>query len=242
MHASQFKLDPKLSGDQVLWRYMSLAKFVSLLQRESIWLGRADKLKDKHEGRFPDDMRKYIELAYQNLSADPAPQVSDANDFQDLLTKNTFISSWHENTAEDMTMWEIYCRENEGVAVKTTVERLKRSADLRTLRGNFMRLERVRYENPSDVVDVLPYEQCFFRKRKHFAFERETRLSLDTYSTLAPSRNQPLGHYLRVRLNTLIDEVVVHPDSADWFEDVVSSIGKKFCVQAPVSRGSYGNC
>ena len=31
-------VDEKLSGDELLWRYMDLAKFVSLLDTKSIWL------------------------------------------------------------------------------------------------------------------------------------------------------------------------------------------------------------
>ena len=40
-----------------------------------------------------------------------------------------------------------------------------------------------------------------------------------------------------MRLNTLIDEVRYIQTVPTGSEDVVSPIGKKFCVQAPVSRG-----
>ena len=76
-----------LENDVVLWRYMDVGKFISMLQKEIIWLARADAFVDKHEGRFPEEMRGYIEKAYENMPSNDESPVRDAIDFQDYLVK-----------------------------------------------------------------------------------------------------------------------------------------------------------
>ena len=41
------------AGDEVIWRYMDLAKFLSALDRESLFFCRADLLGDLFEGSYP---------------------------------------------------------------------------------------------------------------------------------------------------------------------------------------------
>ena len=63
------KIDDALDEDQKVWRYMDLAKFVSMLEQKALWLARADTFRHRHEGRFPNEMRKFIEKAYEGLKA-----------------------------------------------------------------------------------------------------------------------------------------------------------------------------
>jgi len=230
-----------LVSHERLWRYMNLAKYVSLLANECIWLARADTFRDKHEGRFPDEMRRSIEMAYAGFSDDDPSPVQDAADFQDYLTKNTFLSCWHKNLDENMVMWEIYGHRNEAVAIQTTVELLQRSIDASKLHGNFMILDDVQYESPDQVKGVLPYERCFFLKRPHFQYEAEVRLGLDTYSRFSPTKNTPEGIELPVSLATFVQSVLVHPDSSTWFVEAVSNVTRKYGLTIEVKRGEHGN-
>ena len=235
------KIDKALNESLTLWRYMDLAKLISLLETKSIWLARADTFKDRHEGRLPDEMRKLTEKAYESFSNDDPSPVKDADDFQDYLLKNTFVSCWHKNIDENMVMWEIYCRDTNAMAVQTTVGRIKDSIDSSKLSGHFLLLKPVVYEKSEDVPGVLRYEDCFFRKRPHFAFEEEVRISLDTYSPANPAKGTPYGYGLPVSINNLIESIYVHPDSSQWFVDVVNSITKHYEVDAEIMRGSFGN-
>jgi hypothetical protein len=231
-----------LDEDVILWRYMNLAKFVSMLEKRSIWLARADTFGDKHEGKFPDEMRNYIEKAYEDYDDenDDSP-VKDASDFQDYLVKNTFISCWHRNLDENMVMWEIYGKEKESVAIQTTVDDLDRSVDASVLSGHSLIMKNVEYQNSDEIKEILLYEDCFFRKRKHFSFEKEVRISLDTYSRFNPTKNTPYGYGLPIQPNILIQKVLIHPDSSGWFKDAVDSIMKKYELHAPIEKGIYGN-
>lgn len=234
------KIDEDLEKDQVLWRYMDLSKLVYMFEQKGLWLARADKFRDRHEGRFPDEMMSITENAYKGFSDDDNSPVKDADDFQDYLLKNTFISCWHKNLDENMVMWEIYGRDNNAVAIQTTVENMDRSIDASSLTGHSLILKSVIYQRADEIAGVIPYEECFFRKRPHFSFEKEVRISLDTYSHINPSKRTAYGHKLPVSINGLIKKILVHPDSPEWFVDVINSITKKYEVYAPVLRGSYG--
>jgi hypothetical protein len=233
--------DSTLDDDLKLWRYMDLAKLISLLETKAIWLARADTFRDKQEGRFPDQMRAFIEKAYEGCSDDDPSPVKDVDDFQDYLLKNTFVSCWHKNTNENMVMWEIYGRDTIAVALQTTVGRIKGSIDSTGLSGHSFLLKPIVYEKSEDVKGELPYEACFFRKRPHFKFEEEVRISLDTYSPKNPAKNTPRGYGLPASINELIESIYVHPDSDEWFVDVVNSITKHYSVHAEVKRGMLGN-
>jgi hypothetical protein len=102
-------------------------------------------------------------------------------------------------------------------------------------------LKPVIYRAAAEVSGVLPYEECIFRKRPHFAFEKEVRLSLDTYDRLYPRKSTPLGYSLRVFLNGLVERVLVHPDSGEWFLELVGGIAQRYDLHAPVERGVVGN-
>ena len=109
-----------LQKNEKLWRYMDLSKFISLLEKNALWLARADTFRDRHEGRFPNEMRKIIEKYYEDSGKNDSGIVKDADDFQDYLIKNTFISCWHKNTKENMVMWEIYGRDSNSIAIQTS--------------------------------------------------------------------------------------------------------------------------
>ena len=235
-----FVIDDDLVDDQKLWRYMDLSKFVSMIEKNVLWLARADTFRDRHEGRFPDEMRKTIEQAYEGFDDNDKSPVKDADDFQDYLLKNTFISCWHKNFDENMVMWEIYGRDNNALAIQTTVGNLKKSINASNLTGHSLKLKSVIYQRADEISGVLPYEDCFFRKRPHFYFEEEVRISLDTYSRDNPSKKTAFGHELPVHINGLLEKILIHPDSPDWFLDVIDSITKKYEVHAPVLRGLYG--
>lgn len=240
MQKIHLEVDNNLEKDQELWRYMNLAKFVSMLEKNAIWLARADTFKDKHEGRIPSEMRKAIELAYQTMSS-KIGTVKDADDFQEHLIKNTFISCWHKNSEENLVMWEIYGHETEVVTVKTSVGKLEESIDLSKTSGNYLQLKNVTYQKHTEISGIIPYEECAFYKRPHFSFEQEVRLSLDTYSTLNPTKNTPYGHYIPICLNNLIEQVIIHPDASNWFVDVINSLMKKYNIHAKANLGLCGS-
>ena len=140
-----------------------------------------------------------------------------------------------------MVMWEIYGKDKNAVAIQTTVEGIISNVNPSSLSGHSLSFKDVIYKDANEISGVLLYENCFFRKRRHFSFEKEVRISLDTYSRFNPTKDTPHGYKLSAFLSGMIDKVVVHPDSPKWFFDVVDSVATKYELHAPVERGFCGN-
>lgn len=141
-----------------------------------------------------------------------------------------------------MVMWEIYGKNKNAIAVQTTVESIVNNIDANGMLGHSLIMKKVEYKNADEITGVLLYEDTFFRKRRHFSFEKEVRISFDTYSRFNPNKDTPYGHKLPVPfMSGMIQKVLIHPDSSDWFYDVVNSITSKFDLHAPLERGVYGN-
>jgi len=236
------KIDKNLAQDEIIWRYMDIGRLVSMLDTSSLWLARADSFKDCHEGKFPTEMRSLIEQAYKGMgNIKDNSLLNNADDFQDYLVKNTFISCWHKNLDENMVMWEIYGKNKNSVAVQTTVGHLVSSIEANKLKGHSLILKEVSYKGAGEITGVLQYEECFFIKRPHFEFEKEVRISLNTYSSYNPRKDTPMGYQLPVTLNNFIVSIVVHPDAEMWLYNSVVAIAKKFNLHTVVETGEYGN-
>ncbi|WNZ54066.1 hypothetical protein QT397_02130 (plasmid) [Microbulbifer sp. MKSA007] len=79
-----------------IWRYMDLAKYISLLQTKSIRLTRADLFEDPYEGLYNEPT---IE-ANANIAPPSLRSIELARDFSRKLEgdkKSTFINCWHWN-------------------------------------------------------------------------------------------------------------------------------------------------
>ena len=237
----QLKVEDSLPSDTKLWRYTDLAKFVSLLDSGSLWLARSDTFRDQSEGRFPDEMRAAIEKAYESFEKKEDSLINDADDFQEYLCRNAYVSCWHKNVDENMVMWEIYGRDANAVAVQSTVEKLVNNISKVDSGGLEFHLKNVQYSKAEDVKGKLSYRAPFFIKRPHFSFEQEARIFLSTYSALSPNKDTPLGIEVDFKAAEAIEKILVHPDSPEWFVKVVKSISAKYGLSAPVERGVYGN-
>src|SRR5687768_17393094 len=101
-----------------IWRYISFAKFESLLRSGSIYFASAREFEDKFEGSITraemDWRRRWANVAY----------VSNAFEQLRRLTK---ISCWHVNEGESAAMWKLYLRESKGIAIRSTIGRLMSS-------------------------------------------------------------------------------------------------------------------
>lgn len=236
----------EVSNDAVIWKYMDISKFISLISRNSLWLARADTFKDEHEGVFPLEMQQTLDLIYKKFEEKGElinGPINSTSDFQQYLIKNAYISCWHQNLEENMVMWEIYGRTSNSIAIRTTVQDLIDSLNIKDLRkiGSRIAFEPVIYENPEDVPGELDYDTPFFIKRPHFHFEKEMRLYLSSYSIQDPNSDTPLGYEIPINIDNLIKEIFVHPDAADWFLCATQALVDQFKLSKEVKKGLYGN-
>jgi hypothetical protein len=154
-----------------VWRYMSFAKFVWMLQNKQLWLSNVKFLDDKWE-LMPDSsqINFLINLRPDSLSADDV--LDRLRSLVDVYRDETFISCWNASEHESHALWRIYCPTSEGVAIQTTLDCLQKSVAP-------LPLHEVSYAPfKDDGGNPLRYDIMTARKRPMFAYEQEVRVVL----------------------------------------------------------------
>jgi hypothetical protein len=230
-------LTPPVDPDVALWRYMDLARFMSLLESRALFFARADIMVDKCEGSMT---TANVTRRPSQLGENMVTQM--ANPFR-LVRKVTYLSCWHVSNVESAAMWGLYQADGRGVAVRTTWRRLTKSLEeaSQVIFGGIVKY--VDYDTaiiPEESA-LVPY--CF--KRQSFEHEHEARLLL----WMLEDRNResdnedvelfsekPPGFYIPVNLTELVTNVYVAPEAQDWFAELVGQIARRYGHGWPVQH------
>jgi hypothetical protein len=206
------------SDDDMVWRYMDLARFVSLLSTRALYLTSSDSMADKWEGVYGPVNRRNREMSvlpwspgFDKIEADRRTQM--------------FLSCWHVSPRESAAMWEIYQRDGRGVAVQSTWGQLTQSIANAEEHVVGALVEYMDYDKSAVPEDNLFLP--FARKRLSYEHEREARLiywsAAAANKHLGP-RGNANGTLIESDLDVLVTRVFVAPDSPDWIVDVVESL------------------
>jgi len=235
----------KPEPDDKLWRYMDLAKFISLLSRKELFFASAVSLNDPFEGakgvvenkkewddfylKFSRDAiitapgmdpsvltEEYIECNAQRL-------VKEMNSSGEFWRKRTCISCWYSNSYESEAMWRLYSLNiQNAVSIQTTANHLYLALD----RDPYIDIGKVKY---IDYKKRFTHPNgSFWYKRKAFEHEKEVR------AVIVDHEGSCAGVYVPVILETLIDAIYISPYAPKWFEEVVKDIMKKYNIEKPI--------
>jgi hypothetical protein len=220
---------PPQDEDTKVWRYTDFTKFVSLLDRRSLFFSRADQLGDPFEGSYPKLNVKRRREAYcgTNLGT------QDWSDLLQSMRGDTLVNCWCMGEHESDAMWKLYTRNEEGVTIQSTF-RLLCEAFAETKQEVYAgTVAYVDYES-----DFIPEDNAFYPylcKRKNFEHEKELRV---IYQDLMSPDVVQYGLYIPVSISTLIERVHVAPFATDWFTDLVSSVARKYSADLEVVKSS----
>ena len=240
---------PSLPQDNAtLWRYMSFAKFYSLLERKALFFSLVGPMEDKYEG--------FIWPPATRGHGDPLQQAEYlGHTFLRAIARASLISCWTESNYESSLMWKAYAG-SEGVAVRTTFHSLKASiCSVAELPIEFGRVKYVDYKQG----EVPRWGSApLFHKRTEYREEGEVRAVLPPppyqewiekrglekrdLETLVippdPDVDKQRGRYVPVNLEVLVKEVILPPHATSWFAKVVRSAIHSSLVTTPVTRSS----
>jgi hypothetical protein len=217
------------ADEEAIWRYMDLARFVSLLSRQALYFARSDTMTDKWEG-------VYGPVNQRNRRLSPLPWSPKFDEIEAIRRQRMFLSSWHVSPRESAAMWEIYQRDGRGVAVQSTWGRLTQSLTGSNSLVVGALIEYIDYDQVAVPESNLFHP--FTRKRLSYEHEREARLILWSEAAsnqhLAGIAESAEGLSVDVDLDVLIAKVFVAPDSPSWVvevvRDLVSTYGRSFEV------------
>lgn len=205
-----------------VWRYMDIAKLLSMLESDSLWFPNITHLdNDPLEGFLN---RATVEEFKEKSNGHFEENLESIKKARNLLN----VSSWHINEGESAAMWQLYLRSDEGIAIQTTVERLEDS--FKKSQEDVM-LSVVKYiDEDSDKIDwteVINYALC---KRKSFQHENEIR------AIVLSEGEKHSGLPIDIELTTLIEKIFVAPNSPHWIHKLIEKVIKRYGLDVPVEQ------
>lgn len=186
-HNVLIKCDPA----ETVWRYISIEKFESLITNKALFFCRADKFSDIFEGSLPkkeyewkfERFKQRVESKGQKYDHDKAKAyVAGFTNRYKIQRPATVVSCWHINKHESTNMWGVYLKDTNGIAIKTTVERLLKSFEgakeqirpskIRYINyetGNFYHEQEYPHEEENTLIPLI-------HKKVEYSGEQEFRL------------------------------------------------------------------
>ena len=233
-----------------IWRYMDFTKFVSLLEMQSIFFVRIAHLEDPFEGSFPvsqTPLNRILGMLPQSafpegttVTVSPSPGLED---HWKVMRNWAMVSCWHAVAHESAVMWKLYAPTGVGVAIRSTVGRLRQALGTPLPPPNgFFGVDRY-HIGMIDYIDFssanIPVENAaaqFFRKRRSFEHERELRALLMQWPVKADGwfdhaqRPNDHGNSIFVDLKELIGEIRVAPQAPAWYCELVSKVVARYGI------------
>jgi hypothetical protein len=243
-HNILIKCDPALT----VWRYISIEKFESLVVNNALFFCRADKFPDIFEGSLPKSEYEWRFERFKQRSAakgkayDHEKAKAYAANFSHRYKTQRpamVVSCWHINQNESTTMWGTYLKDTNGVVIKTTVARLLKSLEnakekIRPSKVRYINYETGHFYDENDY----PHEgenTLIPLIHKKIEYEGEQEYRLFHYFEEAEkagyweTRKIPDGLLISCDVDTLIDQIIVHPfiedKEAKLVEDILRSLG-----------------
>jgi hypothetical protein len=228
--------------DISIWRYLDLAKYLAILQRQSLFFARGTLLQsaDPFEGSSTKLMvaeRQY--WLRNNIPSVPSTLHEQLGQVYKDMVKTYLLSCWHMNERESAAMWSLYLRSNEGVCIRSTYRRL------RSVLPNCVFIGEVEYlDYDTEGFSHATLFDLIMHKRKSFEHERELRAvfwDMDgrpEAQTYKP-KIEDAGLWIPVGdLPSLIEKVYVNPTAAPWLVTVIREVTAKYDLQVPVIQSA----
>jgi len=212
---------------------MSFSRFMWILQKKKLWLSRADFLGDPWEISLAGNQlerlisRHPIAPIDEVLKSKPENAVQRAERIIKLWRQQTFVNCWNASDHESHALWRIYCGTSDGVALQTTLGKLKQSV------GGLPVYE-VTYEIPGQRKQTPTLVDLVTKKRPMFAYEQEVRVVLNAATTPIPN-GEMLGHPIEWNPELILQSIFIHPEADFSFMETIAAAVEHY---APFLRDS----
>lgn len=224
MHELHREFIPPQSPDERIWKYMDFTKFVSLLSRSELFFSRADKLGDQYEGSYP--------KANDRISIDNFHEIQIK---VEKLKKSILINSWNRNEYESAAMWKMYLKSNEGIAITSTFERLKKSF---SVSPDKIYVGIVKYHDYETIpISVHSLFLPFIHKLKSYEFENELR----AIHYIKAKKTIENGKYIKIDISTLVEKIYIAPNAENWFKELVTQVVKDYNLNIEIISSSLND-
>lgn len=253
-----------VSDDTAIWRYMDLARFISMLATNTLWFAKAAEFHDDPWEGFckvtprPIPADQYgpgcltaaqtqgkpvqisIERAAAEISHMSAKYLENARD-------HLYVNSWCV-ADESMAMWQIYGASGTGIAIRSSVGRYKRALKPEIDLSQFA-FDKVNYHGDPTMNPDLQFD---FRRGSipvpgfsmwaailKLAFHKRVCFKFEDEwrgALYQDPRPDCRGCNIPVDVRDLIDAVLVGPRDSSFLLGVVESVIQRFGLQKPLAK------
>lgn len=222
-----------------IWRYMDIGPFLTMFQNKALYFALARELRDPWERVRPSFLTRGIQAKFGDGSG--------VESVLDQTAAQAVVNCWHQNACESVAMWDLYCTGNEGIAIQSTVGRLKKALADEPCR---VWIAEVQYCDHGDKT--RPASKSIHRltqlvsKRLCYAHERELRAVILSPADRVLSKSEtgplpfvlidpPHGLQVHVDLAELIERIFVSPHYPTWaipaLQKIVDDAGLAISVE-----------
>lgn len=215
----------------IIWRYMDLPKYVSLLSEKSLWFSRVDLLRDWYEGRVP--FNHVLSMPKKYLERDPSmlPEEASIRTVKDIenidsFRKYTLVNSWSISKIESFALWKIYLgRSSQGIAIESRVGSIRNCFTSDKLKK--AKIGKIDYSNS---IKEINQDIICGTKKPYYSYENEFRIFVQNQfieDQSSHKERQPKfqdGTNIEIDPKVLIHNVVVSPYCENWFFNLVKKL------------------
>lgn len=231
-----------------IWKYMDFPKFASMLTTGSLYFACPSQFNDPYEGSVPrSHARAESEIVHKlvddilalrpHFAAQSSDSVERLDDLMRTLRSNLRtapkkavlrfgVSCWHLSEYESEAMWRLYSALGQGIAIESTIGKLKASLG----RREGVQIDAVRYVDFDQAqIEKGHRHYTLFMKKKCFEHEKELRATI-----LLPQEGK--GIPVSCDLDVLISRVHVSPFVESYMRDTVEALckGNAHVLRKPV--------
>lgn len=232
-----------------IWRYMDLPKYISIIDQSALYFSRSDRLGDEFEGSLPKPnvLARSVNPILKRTGTASDGTVETIGETMSRLLKigrtHAFVNCWHMSHDESAAMWQLYCSDIYGVAIRSTYSALCASFSTHPHPVYVGVVEYIDYDR-----EPIPDGNTFYplvHKRRSYQHEKELRAIVTWKPPGDPLKAmwqepEDTGILVRVDLARLIGSVFVASNAPTWFFEVVRSVSAKYGLTAPLQHSRLG--
>jgi len=230
-------------------RYMSIAKFLSLLKDQQVFFCRIDKVEDKFEGTMPRMSIKHLTEWYKYLRSSKSffkemtdeeieKKVQEDIVFRNKLKSLNCINCWNEFEEESYALWKIYSNINQGIMIKSSFKQIIKAFENAKEKIYCSRIEYIDYEK--DKINTSNTMPPLVHKHKAYAYENEIRLihEVSNQNWIHDWSEEKFenGVKIKVDIKELINEIIISPFSPNWFVELIDDILEKYGIESKLTK------
>ena len=228
--------------ETVIWRYTTWGRLCDVLVKNALFFVRATAFDDPWEASHPESHFDPEEAPkrWAHLTAYSPKTIADLQNRElemvrrhEEQRRTLAVNCWHIATEESDSHWRIYGRSDEGIAIRSTVGRLKAAVDI--YKDRAVNIGEVKYID--FAKETFPTNNGFWPvvyKRLAFRHDKELRAVVWEMEPGPPFGDK--GVYVVVDVTALIQEVVVTPLAAPSFLEPVREMVRRFGLSCEVKR------